>query len=91
MTTLLINRDDQGAAFGTILIDDGKSPDSYSTGKYVNWQVRHASKSISFWVESGDYAYSDSSATQDILEEIKILNADDIMDTDFACYMGNTF
>lgn len=53
--------------------------------------MRHASKSISFWVESGDADYTTETSTQDMLEEIRILNAGDIMDTDFACYMGNNF
>lgn len=57
----------------------------------MNWQIRHAAKSISFWVESGDQEYQAPSGTQDILEEVTILNADDLSKTDFACYFNPFF
>jgi len=81
-------------ADGYVLVDDGISADSYAIGadnsqKFTFWKLRYASKSINFWVEYGDFQYEPPQGYQiQYLQEIQILNAADLKNTSFACYLG---
>jgi len=81
-------------AEGYVLIDDGISADSYDIGednsqKFTFWKLRYAEKSINFWVEYGDFQYEPPAGYQiHYLSKIDILNANDLNETDFACYLG---
>ena len=51
--------------------------------------MRYAEKSINFWVDYGDFEYKlPEEMMIDQLDTIQILNAGDLNDTDFACFMG---
>jgi len=41
-----------------MLIDDGKSQESFANNKYTFWKFRFAEKVLNFWVEKGDINYN---------------------------------
>lgn len=76
------------------MIDDGISADSYDIladnhQKFTYWKLRYAGKSINFWVQEGDFSYEPPTGYQiHYLQSIDILDAEDLKDSDFACYLG---
>ena len=85
--TFLVNRNNNKYASGTILVDDGISIDSYDKNNYVLWNVRVTESAINFLVEEGNAEYSPAGQVIDELQEIRILNASDLSEANFACYM----
>ena len=89
--SLVISRDDSNYADGFVLVDDGISHGNFANEEYTFWKVRMAEKAINFWVERGNYlfdVYAKDKQIIDQLEEVKILGAQDLNNTDYACYMG---
>lgn len=75
-------------AEGFVLVDDGESYRSYVDEKYTYWKLRYAEKSINFWVQYGNFDYEPEGLKIHQLDYIDILNAEDLANTNFACYMG---
>jgi len=90
--TLVVNRDDSNYADGYILVDDGLRSDNFATNEYTFWKIRVGEKSINFWVERGNFLYDvhKHGFLIDQLDEIRILGAKSLNDTDYACYLGTT-
>ena len=87
----MVNRDDSNYADGMILVDDGITSDNFAGDLYTFWKIRVGEKSINFWVERGNFQYNVSDyggQLIDQLEEIKILGASSLNDTNYACYLG---
>jgi len=95
-TSFLVARDESlKYAEGYVLIDDGNSSNSYAMNdtsvhqNFTYWKLRYAEKSINFWVQEGDFTYEPPKGYQiHLLENIQILNAEDLKDSNFACYLG---
>lgn len=75
-------------AEGYVLVDDGISQLSYANNDFTLWKLRYAEKSINFWVKYGNQQYSPKDQLIDTLDYIDIVDAEDLADTNFACYMG---
>lgn len=75
-------------AEGHTLVDDGISQLSYANNDFTLWKLRYADKSINFWVQYGNQQYTPKDQLIDTLEYIDIVDAEDLADTNFACYMG---
>jgi hypothetical protein len=72
-----------------MLVDDGITKDIQFNYNYTYWKLRYAEKSINFWVQYGDFDYHPPEGmTIDTLQDIQILQAQDLNDTDFACFLG---
>ena len=79
--SLLVNRDTNGYASGTVLLDGGISRKEMIEKKFEYHSIKVQVNSIQFQMLEGTRGTQDT-----ILSEIKILNAKDLKDVTFACY-----
>jgi hypothetical protein len=87
--SFLIMRDESQYADGYTLVDDGITTNIFNNTDYTFWKLRYAEKSINFWVQYGDFDYVEPAGMSiATLQDIQILQAADLADTDFACFMG---
>ena len=82
--SLLVNRDDNGYATGTLLLDDGLTASELETSQYEYYQFHHQAKSIQFFMPEGI-----RNSESNLLNKVKIYNAADLKDTSFACYLDS--
>lgn len=87
------------------MIDDGVTPNLFSPPymdiyqyqvfdkNFSHYNIRYsAGKTINFQLQNGDSDYKPSSSMNyQFLEQIDILNAQDIADTDFACSLNKSW
>ena len=87
------------------MIDDGVTPNLFSPpymdiyqyqvfdNNFSHYNIRYsAGKTINFQLQNGDSDYKPSSSMNyQFLEQIDILNAQDIADTDFACSLNKSW
>ena len=59
--------------------------------KYNYWKIEMRNKNIQFMPNDGDMDYEPDNCSQNQLEEVRIVNAGDLMTTNFACYFDKTF
>jgi hypothetical protein len=92
-------------AEGHIMIDDGVSPNLYSPSymdtydyktfdkNFTHFNIRYAAnKTINFMAQNGDIDYKGpESFSYQYLDQIDIMNAKDIADSDFACALNKSW
>jgi hypothetical protein len=80
---ILINRDDQGFAKGTMFFDTGIYEHEITDKDYEYYAIQHSGKSIKRWNKNTNPNEGKSSSFK--LDKIIILNAGDVKDSNFAC------
>jgi len=87
--TFLVNQDESHYADGYTLVDDGVSSTTWDKQAFTFWKIKYSVKNINSWIEYGDSEYVPQEGNKaDQLEEVRILQAENLADTDFACYIG---
>jgi hypothetical protein len=91
-TTFIVHRDvSTQKADGYILIDDGVSANTWETVNYKQIGLIYNDKVFSFGCMYGDCGYSaPAGSTFDHLEEVVVVDAEDLADTDSACFKSST-
>ena len=80
---LVINRDSQGVAKGTVFLDGGNKASEILQKQYEYYTITHKkSKAIQFELTQGSRGFQDK---QHSLDNIIIADAADLSSTDFAC------
>ena len=81
-----MNRDESGAAEGTVLLDGGVSRSEIWDNEYEYLQFKYSSNTLNKLFGQGKLGSQDT-----VFQKLVILNAEDLANTDFACYLDSTF
>lgn len=84
--SLVINRDSNGAASGSLFLGDGVSQSGINNGSYEYYNFKFGNKALKKQI--GNEMRMDHSKE---LKEIIITNAEDLKDTDFACMTTESY
>lgn len=82
--TLLANRDTQNHAWGKVFIDDGESLSNLQNNHYQSYEFSLSGNILKKWVNN-EQELAELPGVQ-YLDQFVIVNAEDLVDVDFACY-----